>query len=256
MQRGLSVLPIQYGPFASPWATFILNIIQLFALSCWGAISYYPRGLIMGEGNSSDLKIGWHRGQGQSIWTICIPLRLSCSENFFTNLYIVLVGATRRLMSRVHNCTCACEFTSGIFPGFASHVLVLSVGECRILSSAPSSNLRGCDQPRPHRSPSKWKGRSRECKKERAPQPLAPLLPVDTSTTIAALLILSLRHLFCALLSMHCLIKDCTRPENNTVSWLQEFCRQVEAEVYSRKKLNQFPLRRHFLFFILWLYKL
>ena len=38
-----------------------LIFFQLFPLSYWEANSYYPRGLIMGKGNSLNFKIGWVR---------------------------------------------------------------------------------------------------------------------------------------------------------------------------------------------------
>ena len=33
-----------------------------FSLSYWEANSYYPRGLILGKGNSPNFRNGWHRG--------------------------------------------------------------------------------------------------------------------------------------------------------------------------------------------------
>ena len=38
------------------------EIIPSFSPSYWEANSYYPRGPIMGKGNSSNFKIGWDRG--------------------------------------------------------------------------------------------------------------------------------------------------------------------------------------------------
>ena len=49
-------------PFASLWATFVLKNFQLFHFHTGEANSYYPRGPIMGKGNSSNFKTEWHRG--------------------------------------------------------------------------------------------------------------------------------------------------------------------------------------------------
>ena len=91
-QRGSCAWGIQTGPFAAHSATFVFKFLQLFhfhtgrpilihpehskwticstfspfwsrnfppfALSYWGANSYYPRGPIMGKGNSSNFRIG------------------------------------------------------------------------------------------------------------------------------------------------------------------------------------------------------
>ena len=42
----------------SPLSQFCSEIFQTFSLSYWGANSYYPRGLIIGKGNSPNSKYG------------------------------------------------------------------------------------------------------------------------------------------------------------------------------------------------------
>ena len=53
---------IQTGPFAATWGNFVLEIFKLFHFHTGRPISYYPRVPIMGRGNSSNPKSGWHRG--------------------------------------------------------------------------------------------------------------------------------------------------------------------------------------------------
>ena len=55
--------------FPVPWAFKLGNLHPIkpllfwnFSPSYWEANSYYPRGPIMGKGNSSNFKIGWDRG--------------------------------------------------------------------------------------------------------------------------------------------------------------------------------------------------
>ena len=45
----------------SPLSHFCSENFQYFSLSYLEANSYYPRGLIMGKGNSPNFKIGWDR---------------------------------------------------------------------------------------------------------------------------------------------------------------------------------------------------
>ena len=40
----------------SPLSPFCCEIFPTFSLSYWGALSYYPRGLIMGKGNSPNFQ--------------------------------------------------------------------------------------------------------------------------------------------------------------------------------------------------------
>ena len=62
-QRGFRAWSIQTGPYTySPLRQFCFNIFPTFPLSYWWAIYYYPRWLIMGKGNSSNLKTEWDRG--------------------------------------------------------------------------------------------------------------------------------------------------------------------------------------------------
>ena len=61
-QGGLCARAIQSGPFASLWATFVVENFQFFHFHTGRANSYYPRGLIMGKGNSPNFKIEWDRG--------------------------------------------------------------------------------------------------------------------------------------------------------------------------------------------------
>ena len=46
----------------SPLSPFCAKRFSTFSLSYWEANSYYPRGLIMGKGNSPNFKTGWDRG--------------------------------------------------------------------------------------------------------------------------------------------------------------------------------------------------
>ena len=49
-------------PICSHLSPFSSKRFSTFFISYWEANSYYPRGLIMGKGNSSNFKIGWDRG--------------------------------------------------------------------------------------------------------------------------------------------------------------------------------------------------
>ena len=60
-QRGLSAWGIQIGPVAACQANFIFQIYNFFTF-IQGANSYYPRGLIMGKGNSPNSRNGLDRG--------------------------------------------------------------------------------------------------------------------------------------------------------------------------------------------------
>ena len=62
IQRGLSAWGVQIGSFAAGWAPFVLKCFKLFHLHTGEANSYYPRGPIMGKGNSPNFKTGWDRG--------------------------------------------------------------------------------------------------------------------------------------------------------------------------------------------------
>ena len=66
MQRGLSAWGIQIGSFAAGWAPFVLKCFKLFHLHTGEANSYYPRGPIMGKGNSPNLRNGQDR-------EVCVP---------------------------------------------------------------------------------------------------------------------------------------------------------------------------------------
>ena len=50
----------------SPLSPFCSEIFPTFSLSYWGAHSYYPRGLIMGKGNSPNSQYGWD-------WGVSVP---------------------------------------------------------------------------------------------------------------------------------------------------------------------------------------
>ena len=50
----------------SPLSPFCSEIFSTFSLSYWGALSYYPRGLIIGKGNSPNPQYGWD-------WGVSVP---------------------------------------------------------------------------------------------------------------------------------------------------------------------------------------
>ena len=64
---------------------FCYENFPTFSLSYWEANSYYPRGPIMGKGNSPNFKIGWDRGfwvPGTFKLDHLHPLSPFCSGNF------------------------------------------------------------------------------------------------------------------------------------------------------------------------------
>ena len=56
--EGFQCLGHSNWTICSPLSHFCFQIFTTFSLSYWEANSYYPRGLIMGKGNSSNFKIG------------------------------------------------------------------------------------------------------------------------------------------------------------------------------------------------------
>ena len=66
-----------------------------FSLSCWGAQSYYPRGLIMGKWISSNFRIEWDRGDwvpGASKLDLLQPFKPILSQIIF-NFFTFILGA-------------------------------------------------------------------------------------------------------------------------------------------------------------------
>ena len=138
-----------------------------------------------------------------------------CSKKFQT-IYIYRIGRSgrRRPMSCVHvwHFPWLCIARACLVSRRVSHSLVCSVLQPPRLRPTPAAATPISVQMERALEGMQERERTTACSSALLP------VPVDTSTTIAALLVLSLRHLFCAPLSMHCFIKGCTRPENNTVS--------------------------------------
>ena len=68
----------------SPLSQFCSGKFPTFSLSYWEVNSYYPRGPIMGKGNSPNFQLDDtedFKCLGLSNWTICSPLHLSLFEN-------------------------------------------------------------------------------------------------------------------------------------------------------------------------------
>ena len=85
--EGIGHLGYSNWTICSPFSSFSSRKFPTFSLSYWEANSYYPRGPIMGEGNSPNSESEWDRGFSvpgawHSNWTTCIPLNPLCSENF------------------------------------------------------------------------------------------------------------------------------------------------------------------------------
>ena len=59
---GFPCLEHSYWTIIGQWSSIITCNFQNFPLSYWEANSYYPRGPIMGKGNSPNFEIGWDRG--------------------------------------------------------------------------------------------------------------------------------------------------------------------------------------------------
>ena len=60
--EGFQCLGHSNWTMCSPLSPFCSKRLSTFSLSYWEANSYYPRGPIMGKGNSSNPKSGWDRG--------------------------------------------------------------------------------------------------------------------------------------------------------------------------------------------------
>ena len=60
--EGFQYLGHSNWTICSPLSHFCFQIFPSFPPSYWEANSYYPRGPIIGKGNSSNFKIGWDRG--------------------------------------------------------------------------------------------------------------------------------------------------------------------------------------------------
>ena len=60
--RGFQCLGHSNWTICSPLSSFCSRRFSTFSPSYWEANSYYPRGVIMGKGNSHNLKIRWDRG--------------------------------------------------------------------------------------------------------------------------------------------------------------------------------------------------
>ena len=103
--RGLIVRKVNYSNSKSGWDSgswkltpsnwTICNLLKSFCyekmlpflFSYWEAISYYPRGLIMGKGKFASPEMEGTEGiecLGHSNWTICSPLSQFHSEHFQT----------------------------------------------------------------------------------------------------------------------------------------------------------------------------
>ena len=81
------------------------QIIPSFSLSYWEANSYYPRGLIMGKGNSPNFKTGWDRGvwvPGAFKLDHLQPIKPLLFPNFY-NFFIFILGGQFLLPQRANN---------------------------------------------------------------------------------------------------------------------------------------------------------
>ena len=96
---------IQTGLFAALWAHFVIANFQLFHFHTGRPISYYPRGPIMGKGNSANFKIEWDRGH-----SVPGPFNLDHLHPFkpllwwrFSNFYTFILGGQFLLTQRANN---------------------------------------------------------------------------------------------------------------------------------------------------------
>ena len=89
----------------NPLSPFCSEIFSSFSLSYWEANSYYPRGLLMGKGNSCNFKIEWDRG-------FCMPgsFNLDHLHPFepllfwkFSNFFTFILGGQFLLPQRSNN---------------------------------------------------------------------------------------------------------------------------------------------------------
>ena len=84
-QRVFSAWGIQSGPFASHYATFVLEIFHLFHFHTGRPILITPEGQYGEKGIHPTSKLDETEGfqcLGHSNWTICIPLNPFCYGNF------------------------------------------------------------------------------------------------------------------------------------------------------------------------------
>ena len=92
--EGFQCLGHSNWAICSPLSHFCYDIFATFSLSYWGAISYYPRGPIMGKGNSSNFKTEWDRGFSVP-WTFKLgplqPIRPLLFW-YFCNFLTVILG--------------------------------------------------------------------------------------------------------------------------------------------------------------------
>ena len=65
-----------------PIQPFLSRNVSIFFTFILGAISYYPRGLIMGKGNSSNFKIEWDKG-----FSLPLAFKLDHLQRFEPNLF-------------------------------------------------------------------------------------------------------------------------------------------------------------------------
>ena len=88
-----------------PLSPFCSEIFSTFSLSYWGAHSYYPRGPIMGKGNSPSSQYGWD-------WGVSLPgaFKLDHLQAFkpilfwnFSNFLTFILGSPFLLPQRANN---------------------------------------------------------------------------------------------------------------------------------------------------------
>ena len=90
-------------PICSPLSPFCSEIFPTFSLSYWGAHSYYPRGLINGKGEFSQLPI-WMRLRGFS----ASDLQAGPNAAYWTNFVADCFPFPQPFMISHFFKTCAC----------------------------------------------------------------------------------------------------------------------------------------------------
>ena len=139
-----------------------------FSLSYWEANSYYPRGLIMGNGESPNSRIEWEKQLeclGHSNWTICITLSPSSSKiiptfpllyweansSYPTRLIIQLKNLMRVVVTfwawcevcglLTQRCSCSKISTTSFNHGTRGFALCIAHWS---VTDAASTRMRGC----------------------------------------------------------------------------------------------------------------
>ena len=89
--EGFQCLGNSNWTICSPLSHFCYDIFATFTLSYWGTIFYYPRGPIMGKGNSSNSKTEWN---SLNHFTICYVFAICSMPPNFVSLICYLSFAS------------------------------------------------------------------------------------------------------------------------------------------------------------------